>query len=116
MLVQAECLIRAWDSNEAVMYEPGMGPLPGGLYEIDTDNVALTSLIAVGGKWVFQYEGHTGGPGKTRPAVAVQPAVEAKPVDRRKIKKGPMSAEQKAKLKEAMAAARAAKRARLEAA
>lgn len=55
MKVQARCIMRAWDSKECVMYEPGMGPLPGGLYEIDRDS-QLTTLKTPKGDYIFQFD------------------------------------------------------------
>jgi hypothetical protein len=37
MLVDAKCIAPAWDSEAAKMYEPGKGPLPGGLYRIERE-------------------------------------------------------------------------------
>lgn len=55
MKVQAKCIMQAWDSKECVMYEPGMGPLPGGLYEIDS-NGQLATMKTPKGDWIFQFE------------------------------------------------------------
>src|SRR5665213_2828418 len=55
MLVQAKCALRTWDSNAAIMYEPNMGPLPGGLFEIDTES-KLYNLKTPKGDYVFQYD------------------------------------------------------------
>ena len=59
MKVQAKCILRAWDSNAAVMYEPGMGPLPGGLYEIDRDS-KLVDLKTATGRYVFEFDRNAG--------------------------------------------------------
>lgn len=115
MLVKAECLVKSWDSAEAFMFEPGGGPLPGGLYEIDTANTALTSMLTVGGKWVFQYDGHRGYPGRQEIAEAKEGRKKPPAVTKDK-RKGAMSPERKEKLRLALAAAREAKKAKLEAA
>ena len=54
MTVQARCVTRAWDSNACVPFEPGGGPLPGGLYGIDRDG-PLASL-KLGSTWVFEFD------------------------------------------------------------
>jgi hypothetical protein len=59
MIVQAACLAVAWDSIACKRYEPGMGPLADGRYEIDTDS-QLVTLTTIRGEWVFQYPGHEG--------------------------------------------------------
>jgi DNA gyrase subunit A len=53
--VQARCIERAWDSVAAVMYEPGKGPLPGGLYEIDPYG-QLATLKTSSGKDLFEFD------------------------------------------------------------
>lgn len=123
MLVHAKCLAFAWDSQASKAYNPDAGPLPDGLYEIDTDS-QLATLKTIRGDWLFQYPGHEGRAPKPgdEPVVAVATAtikevVEAKAeavkVDKRKV---PMTAERKAQLAVALAKGRAAKKARLEAA
>ena len=119
MLVHAKCLAFAWDSQASKAYNPDAGPLPDGLYEIDTDS-QLATLKTIRGDWIFQYPGHEGRAPKPEdnPVVAtatIKEVVEAK-VDRRKGKKGPMTAERKVQLAAALAKGRAAKKARLEAA
>lgn len=54
MLVKAKCVAVAWDSVNATRYEPGAGPLPGGLYEIDRDG-PLASL-KLGSTYVFEFD------------------------------------------------------------
>lgn len=54
MLVRAKCVTPAWDSVRAVMYMPGGGPLPEGLYEIDRDG-PLASL-KLGSTYVFDFD------------------------------------------------------------
>jgi hypothetical protein len=54
MLVKAKCVTVAWDSPNATRYEPGAGPLPGGLYEIDRDG-PLASL-KLGSTYVFEFD------------------------------------------------------------
>jgi hypothetical protein len=119
MLVHAKCLAFAWDSQASKAYNPDAGPLPDGLYEIDTDS-QLATLKTLRGDWLFQYPGHEGRAPKPgdEPVVAVATAtvkeiVEAKAVkpDKRKV---PMTAERKAQLAVALAKGRAAKKARLE--
>lgn len=74
MKVTAKCLFPTWASNECCMYEPGMGPLPGGLYEIERDSDLaemkfgqqvvlkrnpegrIVSAESVGGKHVFEFD------------------------------------------------------------
>jgi hypothetical protein len=118
MLVHAKCLAFAWDSQASKAYNPDAGPLPDGLYEIDTDS-QLATLKTLRGDWLFQYPGHVGKP-EDKPVAAVATAtikevVEAKAeavkVDKRKV---PMTAERKAQLAVALAKGRAAKKARLE--
>jgi hypothetical protein len=116
MIVHAKCLAFAWDSLASKAYNPDAGPLPDGLYEIDTDS-QLATLTTIRGDWLFQYPGHEGRAPKPgdKPVEAVATAtikevVEAKP-DKRKV---PMTAERKAQLAAALAKGRAAKKARLE--
>jgi hypothetical protein len=125
-LVHAKCLAFAWDSQASKAYNPDAGPLPDGLYEIDTDS-QLATLKTLRGDWLFQYPGHEGRAPKPedpkpedKPVTAMATAtikevVEAKAVkpDKRKV---PMTAERKAQLAVALAKGRAAKKARLEAA
>jgi hypothetical protein len=54
MLVRAKCVMRAWDSEATVMYEPGFGPLPGGLYEIDRDGPL--AHMKLGSTYVFDFD------------------------------------------------------------
>ena len=54
MLVKAKCVTPCWDSGNAVRYEPGNGPLPEGLYEIDRDG-PLASL-KLGSTYVFAFD------------------------------------------------------------
>lgn len=54
MLVKAKCVTPAWDSTSTVMYVPGGGPLPEGLYEIDRDG-PLASL-KMGSTYVFDFD------------------------------------------------------------
>jgi hypothetical protein len=118
MIVHAKCLAFAWDSQASKAYSPDAGPLPDGLYEIDTDS-QLATLKTLRGDWLFQYPGHEGRAPKPgdEPVMAVATAtvkeiVEAKPVkpDKRKV---PMTPERKAQLAAALAKGRAAKRARI---
>jgi hypothetical protein len=118
MLVHAKCLAFAWDSLASKAYNPDAGPLPDGLYEIDTDS-QLATLTTIRGDWLFQYPGHEGRAPKPgdKPVEAVATAtikevVEAKAVktDKRKV---PMTAERKAQLAAALAKGRAAKKTRM---
>jgi hypothetical protein len=65
MLVQAKCLAQAWGpmagTKQCAMYYPNRGPLPDGLYEIES-GTALDNLTVPGtrGQWIFQYPGHEG--------------------------------------------------------
>lgn len=45
MQVQAKCVLRCWDSQNAVEYFPNGGPLPGGLYLIDSDSQLATLTV-----------------------------------------------------------------------
>jgi hypothetical protein len=114
-LVHAKCLAFAWDSQAGKAYNPDAGPLPDGLYEIDTDS-QLATLKTLRGDWLFQYPGHEGRPKpEDKPVAAtatIKEVVEAKPVkpDKRKV---PMTAERKAKLAVSLAKGRAAKKARI---
>jgi hypothetical protein len=115
MLVHAKCLAFAWDSQASKAYNPDAGPLPGGLYEIDTDS-QLTTLTTIRGEWLFQYPGHEGKAPKAGDKPVVVPAdtatikevVEAKPapskIDKRHQKMSDAH-------KKAMIAGRAAKKA-----
>ena len=55
MKVEAKCVQRAWDSDACVMCEPGMGPLPGGLYLIERGGKLATLKTALG-KYVFEFD------------------------------------------------------------
>lgn len=55
MKVQARCIAKAWDSKACIMYEPGKGPLPGGLYEIDRDS-QLATLKTPTGRYIFEFD------------------------------------------------------------
>ena len=119
MIVHAKCLAFAWDSLASKAYNPDAGPLPDGLYEIDTDS-QLATLKTLRGDWIFQYPGHEGRPKPgDKPVAAVATAtikevVEAKAeavkVDKRKV---PITAERKAQLAAALVKGRAAKKARI---
>jgi hypothetical protein len=120
MLVHAKCLAFAWDSLASKAYSPDAGPLPDGLYEIDTDS-QLATLKTIRGDWLFQYPGHEGKPKPEDKPVAVPAStatikeiVEAKAEnvkpDKRRKK---MSAEHKAKMIAGRAASKAARMARL---
>ena len=52
MKVQAKCIISAWDNP--VLYQPGRGPLEGGLYEIEHDG-QLAGMKS-NGRWVFEFD------------------------------------------------------------
>lgn len=54
MKVAAKCTLPAWDSKACVMLEPGKGPLPGGLYEIERDG-DLANMKAFG-RNVFEFD------------------------------------------------------------
>jgi hypothetical protein len=54
MLVKAKCVTPCWDSNNAVRYEPGAGPLPDGLYEIDRNGPL--ALLKLGSTYVFEFD------------------------------------------------------------
>lgn len=58
MLVKAKCVMKAFESNACLMFEPGCGPLPGGLYEIERDG-PLASM-KVGNIDVFQFDRNAG--------------------------------------------------------
>jgi len=55
MKVQAKCIAEAWDSTACIMYKPGNGPFPGGLYEIDRDG-QLTTLKTPTGRYIFEFD------------------------------------------------------------
>jgi hypothetical protein len=65
--VQAKCIAEAWDSTACIMYKPGNGPLPGGLYEIDRDG-QLTTLKTPTGRYIFEFDRNTS---VTRKAMAM---------------------------------------------
>ena len=53
MKVQAKCTTPAWDCP--ILYRPGQGPLPGGLYEIDSEG-ALAKMELRPGVFVFEFD------------------------------------------------------------
>lgn len=53
MQVVAKCVTPAWDSVNKVRYEPGGGPLPDGLYEIDRDGPLASLKLGSGYVFVF---------------------------------------------------------------
>jgi len=53
MLVKAKCVFAAWEYP--FLYQPGKGPLPGGLYEIEHDG-KLARMKDPRGKWVFEFD------------------------------------------------------------
>lgn len=75
MLVQAKCVVKTWESNHAFMFEPGGGPLPGGLYEIDRDG-ALASLKAAG-RYVFDFDRNAGPDDKPHIYTCKKPGCES---------------------------------------
>lgn len=107
------CVFEAWDSVNARHYVPGIVP------DFDPNNLPVANLTVPGGaRYAFQWPGHDVVPGRDpnekitarAPApVAAAPVVAEAPVKSRK-----MTDAQKAKLRAAQAAARAAKKARLE--
>lgn len=120
MLVHAKCLEFAWDSTACKAYNPNAGPLPGGLWEIDTES-QLATLTTLRGEWRFQYPGHEGRvpkpedkPVESVATATIKEIVEAKAEnvkpDKRRKK---MSAEHKAKMIAGRAASKAARMARL---
>lgn len=62
MRVAAKCIKEAWDSMSCVLYKPGHGPLPEGLYEIDRDGPLAKLKTADGklGKYVFEFDRNAG--------------------------------------------------------
>ena len=58
MLVKAKCVTPCWDSDNAVLYTPGSGPLLEGLFEIDRDG-PLASL-KLGSTYVFDFDRNCG--------------------------------------------------------
>jgi hypothetical protein len=58
MQVAAKCVVKTWESKHAFMFDPGAGPLPGGLYEIDRDG-PLASLKSAG-RYVFDFDRNAG--------------------------------------------------------
>lgn len=58
MIVEARCIVEAYDNQNARHYFPGF------VHDYDTENEKLNVLVTVGGKWVFQYPGHEGGPAR----------------------------------------------------
>jgi len=62
MVVTAKCIKEAWDSMSCVLYKPGCGPLPDGLYEIERDG-PLSKLKTGEGKsarYVFEFDRNAG--------------------------------------------------------
>ena len=62
MKVQAKCVFPAWDNP--FLYQPGRGPLPDGLYEIEHDG-PLAKMKDARGKWVFEFDRQGMEPGLT---------------------------------------------------
>lgn len=62
MQVAAKCIKEAWDSMACVLYKPGHGPLPEGLYEIDRDGplAKLKTSEGKSGKYVFDFDRNSG--------------------------------------------------------
>lgn len=58
MLVKAKCITPAWDSVNCTMYQPGFGPLPDGLYEIDRDGPMAS--IKLGSTYCFEFDRNSG--------------------------------------------------------
>lgn len=54
MLVKAKCVTPCWDSDNAIMYTPGSGSLPEGLYEIDRDGPL--AALKLGSTFVFVFD------------------------------------------------------------
>ena len=61
-MVEAKCIMPAWDSINCVQYIPGQGPLPGGLYKIDreSDLAKLKTAGGAKGKYVFDFDRNAG--------------------------------------------------------
>lgn len=127
MKVAAECIEFAWDSPTSMAYYPGQGPLPGGLYEIDSDS-QLATLTTIRGSWIFQFLGHQGkdpnydvrrrgAVNRSTPVplaeVAAAPTQLASAPTQTKHKGRPMTEAHKAKLQAARATSRAAKQSRM---
>jgi DNA gyrase subunit A len=55
-LVKAKCIEDAWDSTACIMYKPGQGPLPDGLYEIDRYGELAKLKNPTTGKYVFEFD------------------------------------------------------------
>ncbi len=99
-IVQAKCVMKAWDSKAAILYEPGE------TVEIDTEG-QLATLTTPMGEYVFQYEGHVRVPRKEVVSVPAKTPENKTPFADKPKKK--LSDEHKRKLIEG----RAAKKARL---
>lgn len=54
MQVKAKCVIMAWDSSTSMLYKPGEGPLPDGLYEIDRDGPL--AKLKLGSTYCFEFD------------------------------------------------------------
>lgn len=111
--MQAECIYPAFDNQTATHYVPGLVP------DFDETNDKLKGLTIPGSnKYVFRYPGHEFvAPASVqtevpKAALASQSAEPAKTDKRRNA----MTPERKAQLAKSLAAGRAAKKARLEAA
>jgi hypothetical protein len=106
-MVQAKCILFAWDSVGCRSYEPGKGKLEGGLYEIDPES-QLAELTTAKGDYIFQWEGHEKKAG-FKPKLVVEPRPQEQDAPERP--KRTMSDA----LKKKMAAGRAARKAAREA-
>lgn len=58
-MVQAKCIMDAWDSVLCIPYKAGKGPLPEGLYEIDRHG-PLAALKTPRNKYVFEFDRNAG--------------------------------------------------------
>jgi hypothetical protein len=105
MIVEAQCLEKAFDN------QTGRSFFPGFVQDYDTENRQLNSLTTSGGKWIFQYPGHQGGPGKeiVPDPVKIKAKAEPKP-DKRRQK---MSPERIRQMMEGRARKRAEREARI---
>lgn len=58
-MVEAKCIMPAWDSVACMSFTPGQGPLPEGLYKIDRSG-PLAELKTPRGKYVFEFDRNAG--------------------------------------------------------
>ena len=100
-IVEAQCIGKAFDNLNSRAYFPGF------VQDYDTENEKLNSLTTNDGKWIFQYDGHRGGPARKQATTKaeVPQTIEAAPAKPKKT----MSEAHKKKMAEGRARNKALK-------